>query len=144
MQLLQLCNVVIIDSNLEKIQITKKIAKQENRNNMHFVVADISDKIFEHNQFDLIIFNNILEWSASFSNVNPTTLLNDVLNEVYNLLKPEGILYFGTENKYGLKYLLGEKHDISKYNEKLKRIYEIFSGEELTNLYPAYSIISKK
>lgn len=232
----QFCNVVTIDANLEKIQILKKIAKQENKNNIQFIVADISDKILEHNQFDLIIFNSIPEWLGSFSNTDPAALLNNVLNEVYNLLKPEGILYIGAENKYGLKYLLGEKDDysgisdyvylkkeitksifeaetgeklkvfmyskqeyeemlkktgfknikffgdlpdykflhtvvdlssghapsyvaknldfipeydwahgnVSKYNEKLKNLYEIFSGDELVNLYPAYSILSKK
>ena len=230
------CNVVTIDDNLEKIQIMKKIAKQENKNNIQFVVADISDKILEHNQFDLIVFNSMLEWLGSFSNTDTITLLNDALNEAYNLLKPEGILYIGIENKYGLKYLLGEKHgvsglsdyvylkkeiaksifeaetgeklkvftyskqeyeeslkevgfknitffgdlpdykflhtivdlssghapsfvakhldfvkeydwghgNVSKYNEKLKNLYEIFSGDELINLYPAYSILSKK
>lgn len=232
----QFCNVVTIDSNPEKIQIMKKIAKQENKNNMQFVVSDISDKIFEHNQFDLIIFNSIPEWLEHSRNTDPTTLLNDALCEAHNLLKPEGVLYIGIENKYGLKYLLGEKNDhtdlsdhvylkkeiaksifeaetdkklkvltyskqeyeemlmhagfkdikffgdlpdykflhtvvdlssghapsfvaknldfvpeydwvrgnVSKYNEKLKNLYEIFSGEELINLYPAYSILSKK
>ena len=37
----------------------------------------------------------------------------NVIRNAYNLLKPGGVLYIGIENKYGLKYLLGEKDDHS-------------------------------
>ena len=230
------CDVVAVEGNMEKIEIMKEIARQEKRDNIQFIVANISDKMFESNQFDLIILNGVLEWLGAFSDGDPTTLQQDALNETYSLLKPGGTLYIGIENKYGLKYLLGEnddhtalpdhvylkkemsksifeaetgqkmkvftyskqeyedmlklagfkdikffgdlpdyklihtmvdlsssnapsfvaknldfvqeydgaRGDISKYNEKLKNLYEIFSGEELTNLYPSYSIISRK
>jgi len=230
------CDVIAVENNIEKVDIMKKIAEQEHRSNLQFVVANISDKIFEHEQFNLVIFNGVLELMGTFSNGNPIELQQDALNEAYQLLKPGGVLYMSIENKYDLKYILGERDDHtgfkglvyltrdtaqrifeaetgkelrifmhskkeyenmlkkagfqnikffgdlpnhklpnvvidlsnnsgpsfaaqnldfveeyegsmgerSNYNEKLKYLYQIFSGEELINLYPSFSIIAKK
>ena len=231
------CDVVALEGNLEKMHIIKEIAKQENRNNIQYVATNIFDDIFENEQFDFIILNDILK----LINVIPKEITSFNIQEkifqiAYNLLKPGGILYIGIENKYGLKYLLGEKDDhtgledfvylnknsiesfsksvtgnplfsltqskknyekmlkisgfenidffaslpdfrlprlilnsaddssiqfaqnnlefipefdgstghISKLNNKLQNIYSIFSPNELSNLYPSYSIIARK
>ena len=231
-----LCTVVVLEGNQEKIEINKKISSQENRNNLKYVIANITEKIFEDNQFNLIILNGVLEWLGSFSNGDPIKLQQEALKEIYNLLKPGGYLYIGIENKFGLKYLLGENDDhtakgdlvylepaleksiynaitekelksfthskldyeklltsvgfskiqflgdlpdykilntivdmsstntvefafknldfieeydgalgkSSVYNEKLHRLYSIFSGSALNNLFPSYSIIAQK
>ena len=231
------CDVVALEGNLEKIQLIKEIAKQENRNNIQYVAANISDDLFENEQFDLVILNGVLEWVSAFSKgMIPFEIQQKVLQTAYNLLKPGGILYTGIENKYGLKYLLGEKDDhtgledfvylndnsiesfyksiigkplrsfthskknyekmlkiagfenidffaslpdyklprlmvnltddssiqfaqenlefiqefdgatgrISQLNSKLQNIYSVFSPNELSNLYPSYSIIARK
>jgi 2-polyprenyl-3-methyl-5-hydroxy-6-metoxy-1,4-benzoquinol methylase len=231
------CDVVALEGNLEKIDLIKEIAKQENRNNIQYVATNIFDDIFENKQFDFIILNDILE----LMNVIPKETTSFNIQEkffqiAYDLLKPGGVLYIGIENKYGLKYLLGEKDDntgledfvylnnnsiesfyksvtgnslssltqskknyekmlkisgfknidffaslpdfrqpklilnsadnssiqfaqnnlefipefdgstghISKLNNKLQNIYSIFSPNELSNLYPSYSIIARK
>lgn len=106
------CDVVSLEGNLEKIQLIKEIAKQENRNNIQYVAANISDNVFENEQFDFIILNGVLEWISTFSKeMAPLEIQQKVLQNAYNLLKPNGVLYLGIENKYGLKYLLGEKDD---------------------------------
>jgi len=231
------CDVVALEGNLGKIQIIKEIANQENRNNIQYVAANISDKVFENEQFNFVILNGGLEWvSTSSKGEDPFKIQQNTLQNAYNLLKPNGILYLGIENKYGLKYILGEKDDhtgledfiylndnsielfyksiigkplrsfthskkeyehmlkdsgfedvtffgslpdyklpklmidltdnsctqfaqknlefvqefdgatgrISKLNHKLQNIYSIFSPNELTNLYPSYSIIARK
>jgi len=106
------CDVVALEGNLEKIQIIKEIANQENRNNIQYVAANISNKVFENEQFDLVILNGVLEWVSTFSKgKNPFEIQQNVLQNAYNLLKSNGTLYLGIENKYGLKYILGEKDD---------------------------------
>jgi len=230
------CDVVVLEGNLEKIQIIKDIANQENRNNIQYVAANISDKVFGNEQFDFVILNGILELISTFSKGDIFEIQQNLLQNVYNLLKPNGTLYLGATNKYGLKYILGEKDDytglgdfvylnhdskdsfynslvekslrsftfskknyeqmlknsgfedvkffgslpdhklprlmtdltdnsttqfaqenlefiqefdgatgrISRLNHKLQNIYSIFSPNELTNLYPSYSIIARK
>ncbi|MGI0011788.1 MAG: class I SAM-dependent methyltransferase [Nitrosopumilaceae archaeon] len=132
------CNVVAVEGNMEKIEIMKTIAKQENRDNIQFVVANIADKIFEPDQFELVIFNGVLEWIGSFSEGDPVTLQQEALDEAYRVLKPSGTLYIGIENKYGLKYLLGEKDDhtgltdhVYLNKETLKSVFKEKTGKEL-------------
>lgn len=132
------CNVMAVEGNIEKIEIMKTIAKQENRNNIQFVVANIADKIFESEQFNLVILNGVLEWIGSFSEGDPVTLQQEVLKEAYRALKSGGTLYIGIENKYGLKYLLGEKDDhtgLTGYvylnNELEKSVFKEKTGKEL-------------
>jgi len=231
------CDVVSLEGNLEKMHLIKEITKQENRNNIQHVATNIFDDVFENKQFDFIILNDILE----LVNVIPKdTVSFDIQQKIfqiaYNLLKPGGILYIGVENKYGLKYILGEKDDhtgldnfvylnnnsiesfyksvttnhsssltqskknyekmleisgfenidffaslpdfklprlilnsadnssiqfaqnnlefipefdgstghLSQFNTKLQNLYSIFSPNELSNLYPSYSIIARK
>ncbi len=106
------CNVVALEKNLEKIEIIKKIAKQENCDNLLYVAANISDEIFESNQFNIIILNGVFEWISEFSSgENPLQLQKNLLKKLFRLLKPNGILYIGIENRFGLKYLLGESDD---------------------------------
>ena len=231
------CNVVSLEKNLEKIEIIKKIAEQENCNNIQYVAANFSDDLFEPNQFDLIILNGVFEWLGEFSTgENPLEIQKNALNKIFELLKPGGTLYIGIENKFGLKYLLGEVDDhtgledfvyldhdlqssiykeikqkklrvfthsktdyqtmledtgfnsvkffgdlpdykqintlidlssdyptsfhkrnfefipefngfnggLSKYNEKIRYIYNTLSSNELKNLYPSFSIIARK
>lgn len=106
------CNVVALEKNLEKIKIIKKIAEQENCKNIKYVVANFSDDIFESDQFDLIILNGVFEWIGEFSiGENPLQIQKNSLEKIFKLLKPGGKLYIGIENKFGLKYLLGESDD---------------------------------
>ena len=233
----RICDVVSLEGNLEKIELMKEIAHQENRNNIQYVAADISDDIFENKQFDVVILNGVLEWVGVFSKgMSPLDIQQNVIQTAYNLLKPGGVLYIGIENKYGLKYLLGEKDDhtglenfvylndnsiesfyksiigkplrsfthskktyekmlkisgfenidffaslpdyklpklminleddssiqfaqdnlefipefdgstgyLSQFNTKLQSLYSIFSPNELSNIYPSYSIIARK
>jgi 2-polyprenyl-3-methyl-5-hydroxy-6-metoxy-1,4-benzoquinol methylase len=233
----RICDVVSLEGNLEKIELMKEIAHQENRNNIQYVAADISDDIFENKQFDVVILNGVLERVGVFSKgMSPLDIQQNVIQTAYNLLKPGGVLYIGIENKYGLKYLLGEKDDntglenfvylndnsiesfyksiigkplrsfthskktyekmlkisgfenidffaslpdyklpklminleddssiqfaqdnlefipefdgstgyLSQFNTKLQSLYSIFSPNELSNIYPSYSIIARK
>ncbi|KAF6245751.1 class I SAM-dependent methyltransferase [Nitrosopumilus sp. b2] len=106
------CNVVALEKYLEKIEIIKKIAKQEKCTNIQYVAANFSDDVFEPNQFDLIILNGVFEWISEFSiGENPLEIQRRTLDKIFELLKPRGTLYIGIENRFGLKYILGEADD---------------------------------
>jgi SAM-dependent methyltransferase len=137
------CNVVSLEGNLKKIQIIKDIANQENRNNIQYVAANIIDPIFENEQFNLIILNGVLELAGTFSNrvEDPFKIQQNMLQNAYNLLKPNGELYIGIENKYGLKYLLGEKDDYTGLEDfvylntdNMNSFYHSMMGRRLNSL----------
>ena len=139
----RLCDVVSLEGNLEKIELLKEIAQQENRDNIQYVAANISDTIFENKQFDLVILNGVLEWVGAFSKgISPIEIQQNVIQNAYNLLKPGGVLYIGIENKYGLKYLLGEKDDHSGLenfvylnDNSIESFYKSIIGKTFTFFY---------
>lgn len=141
------CNVVSLESDLTKINIIKEIAHQENRHNIQYVVSGLHDHIFENEQFDLIILNGVLGFEDTPLDVNDSIKTQQMfLKKIFNLLKPNGELYIGTENKYGLKYLLGEKDDHSGLEDftylddtSKNLFYSSVIGKPLT-----YSIYDKK
>jgi len=134
------CDVVAVEGNADKLEIMKAIADQEKRKNIGFVLGNILDLPFEKSQFDLAILNGVLEWVGSYGGSNdPVELQLDALKKAYDLLVPGGHLYIGIENKYGLKYLLGEIDDHTGLKdftylpiEKAKRVYMRETGRDLT------------
>lgn len=135
----RICDVVAVEGSIEKVEIMKRIAHQENVDNILFVLSNIFDLSFEKNQFNLVIFNGVLEWVGEFSGEEDGIKAQEMaLRKAYELLSQGGYLYIGIENKYGLKYLLGEIDDhtglkdftyISK--DKAKEIYKNKFGKDL-------------
>ena len=61
-------------------------------------------------KFDYIVFIGVLEYAAVFSDAdNP---FEQFLKNVRNLLKPNGVVLFAIENKFGLKYWAGGSEDL--------------------------------
>jgi len=132
------CNVIAVENDLDKIEIMKTIAKQENRNNIQFVMSDIHKTKFEMGKFDLVIINDF-EKTGSLGNKDQMVNQPKILNEVHRILKFGGTLYFGALNKFGLQYLLGENVDgLQDYvylkNDLGKSIFETETGEKLRTL----------
>ena len=129
------CNVIAIENDPDKIEIMKIIAKQENQNNIQFVMSDIHQTKFETGKFDLVIINDF-EKIGSLGNKDQMINQPEILSETHRILKFGGILYFGALNKFGLQYLLGENVDgLQDYvylkNDLAKSIFEAETGEKL-------------
>ena len=132
------CNVVAIENDPDRIEIMKIIAKQENRNNIQFLMSDIYNTKFEAGKFDLVIINDF-EKIGSLGNKDQVINQQELLNEAHRMLKLGGTLYFGALNKFGLQYLLGENVDgLQDYvylkNDLAKSIFEAETGEKLKTL----------
>jgi len=132
------CNVIAIENDPDRIEIMKIIAKQENRNNIQFLMSDIHNTKFETGKFDLVIINDF-EKIGSFGNKDQVINQQELLNEAHRMLKLGGTLYFGALNKFGLQYLLGENVDgLQDYvylkNDLSKSIFEAETGEKLKTL----------
>jgi len=132
------CNVIAIENDPDRIEIMKIIAKQENRNNIQFLMSDIYNTKFETGKFDLVIINDF-EKIGSLGNKDQVINQQELLNEAHRILKLGGTLYFGALNKFGLQYLLGENVDgLQDYvylkNDLAKSIFEAETGEKLKTL----------
>ena len=132
------CNVIAIENDPDRIEIMKIIAKQENRNNIQFLMSDIYNTKFEADKFDLVIINDF-EKIGSLGNKDQVINQQELLNEAHRMLKLGGTLYFGALNKFGLQYLLGENVDgLQDYvylkNDLAKSIFEAETGEKLKTL----------
>ena len=133
------CDVVAVEGNLEKIRIMNEIAHQEKRENILYVLSDLFHMPFGKEQFNLVILNGVLEWVGAFNyEDDPIKLQQKILKKVYDLLSPHGYIYIGIENKYGLKYLLGEIDDHTGLTdftylaiERAKRVFKEKTGHEL-------------
>ena len=133
------CDVIAMEDDPDRIEIMKIIAKQENRNNIQLLLSDIHSTKFDTGKFDLVIINGF-EKVGSFENKDQMKNQQELLNEVYRILKPGGTLYFGALNKFGLQYLLGENVDgLQDYvylkNNLAKSIFETETGETLKTLH---------
>lgn len=66
--------------------------------------------------FDVIVLNLVFEWcGARITTESHVTAQLRLLSEMHRVLKPGGVLYLATKNRFALKYLLG-KADEHTYN----------------------------
>ena len=110
-----------LDATLNSLKLGKNFAKQNYINNISFINADIFDKIFKDEIFDVIISNGVLHHTK-----NPYNGFVNILKS----LKKEGYIIIGLYNFYGrLK------------NYIFKIIYKLF-GYKLVKFFDP--ILSKK
>ena len=129
--LAQLCKSVIsIDQLLSHIKWLNYSAKDENISNINSIVGGGNEHIpLKSSSVDIVILNGVFEWVASNSKGNPKKVQISFMKEVFRVLKPNGLVYVGIENRINYKYFLGQKegHIKMKYGALLPRW--------LTNMY---------
>lgn len=89
-------------------------------------------------KFDYVIMVGVLEYAAIFS--SSSTAHADFLRKAASLLKPDGVLLFAIENRFGLRYWLGSAEDhigkpfvgIQGYQQP--KTAKTFSKEELRRM----------
>jgi len=99
-----------LDASLENLIFQNIRKKQDRANNIKLIKADMFRCPFQDNYFDLVVLNGVLEW-AGFRSLSetPRQLQLSLLSEVKRILKRDGVLYVGIENRYGAHYVLGQK-----------------------------------
>lgn len=104
--------VVSNDLCYERVFFLNLIKKQEGIKNIYPFCSDILDLPFPDSHFDLVILNGVLEWvGSSHTAASPIEIQKTLLDRIYSILKPEGYLYIGIENRYGYVYFLGKPDD---------------------------------
>lgn len=99
-----------LDSVKQRIAFQKIRQEQDGIKNIRFVRADCLRLPFPGEYFNLVSVNGVLEWiGTSDYSQNPKKLQVGFLREVSRVLKPDGCLYIGIENRFGLPFLLGAR-----------------------------------
>jgi SAM-dependent methyltransferase len=62
--------------------------------------------------FDVVVLNLVFEWCASrCSDEDMATVQRRLLSEMARVLRPSGILYLATKNRFALRYLIGKRDE---------------------------------
>lgn len=131
--------VVALDGTNDRLEFLRVRAEQEGIKNIMAINSDIFSHPFEMEQFDLVVFNGVLEWVAVGSEYNepPSSIQKRALDIALKLLKPGGYLYIGIENSLGIKYFIGIPDDHTNINDitfldrnEANKISEKLTGSE--------------
>jgi SAM-dependent methyltransferase len=80
---------------------------QEGLSNVNVLRSSLWILPFLKDSFDLVAMNGVLEWVATGVPGNPGELQKRALENVYNLVRPDGYFYLGIENRFRLGYFVG-------------------------------------
>ncbi|MFO0718738.1 MAG: methyltransferase domain-containing protein [Candidatus Paceibacterota bacterium] len=118
-------HVVAADASLPLLEYSSLRAKSENINNIDYVQVDPLEECnlpFKPKSFDVIILNGVLEWvGPAKKDVSPTITQKRFLAYLATLLKDDGFLYIGIENRLFPGWLRRDPHSKLKYTSILPR-----------------------
>jgi SAM-dependent methyltransferase len=109
----------------ERIEFSAKRFTQEQCHNIIPIRSDIDHLPFSEGAFDLIILNGVLEWLPfNRKYENPRKAQLHYLKLLKKLLKKDGYIYIGIENRHNYNYFLGapDPHILINYVTILPRI----------------------
>lgn len=118
-------HVVAADASLPLLEYSSLRAKSENINNIDYVQVDPLEECnlpFKPKSFDAIILNGVLEWvGPARTDATPTAIQKRFLKHLSTLLKDDGFLYVGIENRLFPGWLRRDPHSKLKYTSILPR-----------------------
>lgn len=103
--LAQFCgHVVACDSTLERMQLLGIRRKNDQLDNLQLVCAgDCQYLPFPDNSFNAVVVNGVLEWVPGGLPGDPRQVQVEFLREIRRVLRPDGCLFLGIENRYAWK-----------------------------------------
>jgi ubiquinone/menaquinone biosynthesis C-methylase UbiE/uncharacterized protein YbaR (Trm112 family) len=100
-----------VDSTLETLNFVRLRAEQERLSNIHLLHVDCLDfgqLPLPAGYFDVVLLNGVLEWvGVQRTDISPREVQILALREIHRVLKPDGTLYVGIENRYSYTYFGG-------------------------------------
>lgn len=105
---LSLGKVYSIEAITERIEFTQERLRQEGVTNVSLFQASATSLPFFENSFDLIVANGILEWVGEWDREgSPRDGQLRFLSNLRRLLKDDGVLVIGIENRFGTQAFRG-------------------------------------
>ena len=93
----------------ERIEFTQERLRQEDICNVRLIQASATALPLVENSFDLVVTNGVLEWVGEWdSRGDPRLAQLNFLGTIRRLLKDDGVLVIGIENRFGYPLFRGE------------------------------------
>jgi ubiquinone/menaquinone biosynthesis C-methylase UbiE len=100
--------VYSVEAIPERIEFTKERLRQEGIQNVRLVQASATALPLVENTFDLVVTNGVLEWVGEWDlEGDPRSTQLRFLGTLWRLLKDDGVLVIGIENRIGYGLFLG-------------------------------------
>lgn len=100
--------VCSIEAIPERIEFTQERLHQERITNVSLFQASATSLPFFENSFDLVVANGVLEWVGEWDQEgSPREGQLRFLSSIRKLLKDDGVLVIGIENRFGMPLLRG-------------------------------------
>ena len=137
------------DLNIDTLKFIKIRADQEGITNLKLIALNPLDYPvfpFEKSFFNLIVLNGLLEWVGSARiDESPYRVQLDALKALHNILKPNGYIYLGIENRWFFRHFLaGTPHGEIPFASVLPRKLANFLTKIIRNKHHRTYIYSKK
>jgi ubiquinone/menaquinone biosynthesis C-methylase UbiE len=92
----------------ERIEFTQERLRQEGINNVRLIQASATALPLIEKSFDLVVTNGVLEWVGEWdTRGDPRDAQLKFLSTIRRLLKDDGVLVIGIENRFGYPLFLG-------------------------------------
>lgn len=102
--------VVAVDPVIERAIFLAIRRDQDRIHSVQTACASALELPFPDGSFDIVIMNGVLEWlGLAETSISPDKVQKRALQNVFNVLKPAGILYMAIENRISAIYFLGFK-----------------------------------
>ena len=125
-----------LDLSRKRVEFCEYRKKFEGIENVHLYHTDVDHLPFPDETFDVVLMNGVVEWLGERNhNSNPRDDQVEILKKIRSLLKKDGVLYIGIENRFALTYLHNAKdHNRLKYTTFMPRfladfVTKIFVGK---------------
>jgi SAM-dependent methyltransferase len=100
--------VYSLEAMTERIEFTRIRLEQEGIANVRLIQGSALNLPFPENSFDLIVVNGVLEWTGEWeTNGNPRAVQRRFLKHLRGLLRDDGLLVIGIENRFGYNLFQG-------------------------------------
>jgi SAM-dependent methyltransferase len=99
--------VVAVEPVLERIRFMQHRFRQERLDNVQLIRSSLWVLPFAPDSFDLVAMNGVLEWVPSGREGDPRELQLSALKKAHSLLRADGYIYVGIENRLTIGYLAG-------------------------------------
>lgn len=104
--------LLALDFRYERVEFVQIRASQSNVQNVVPIVGSATKLPLPNSTFDVVAFNGVLEWVGAIDkDIDPISIQGAVLSEAHRILTDNGIVYIGIENRFSLRYFLGQPDD---------------------------------